>query len=319
MRRIILLNNEMFPDEFNKLNLTPPKGLSKVSYAENKIIEAINAYNPKMRVAGIDYVQVENYFDEYKKWKSSGVIARVLEISEDDKPFYESKGYSVNDYGGKTAAMHIEAYLFVTNVVAGARNAFVSQTVFPTLLEYASDYIEKPNYSIANHPFIFVNALERAQTAKMILRNMSSLYLMGMHYVEVFSASLDTATLPRELKAYLKEYASDFDSAYDPVNNKYENEYLIIDFNARRIQWKTDKMISELKKSARGFDFDGSREKFYWMETLPISVYAYKTDYKIDYSAYENFILSYDGKFSNNSDKFRRCKILLDYLKKYFV
>lgn len=319
MKRIVMLNSEMFPGEFKKLELTPPKGFSKESYAETKLMEAINAYNPKMSVSGIDYVKVEDFFDAYKKGKSNGVIIRICEIRDDEKTYFESRGYSINEYGGTLTAMHIEAYLFVTNVIAGTRNAFVSQTVFPTLLEYASDYIDKPNYSIANHPFIFVNALERAQTAKMILRNMSSLYLMEMHYVEAFSNSLDTKTIPKELKAYLKEYASDYDSAYDPVNNKYESDYLNISFDDKRIIWKTDKMVSELKVNARGVDFDGSREKFYWMETLPISVYAHKNAYKIDYSAYEKFIDDYDGKFSSNSDKFRRCKTLLYYLKKFFV
>ena len=46
------------------------------------------------------------------------------------------------------------------------RNAFVSQTVFPTLLDYAADHLQSPSYSIANHKFCFINILNKKLTSK---------------------------------------------------------------------------------------------------------------------------------------------------------
>ena len=79
--------------------------------------------------------------------------------------------------------------------------------MFPTLLEYAEEYMQSPSYTIANHKFCFINILDKTITANMILRHLASLCAAGMDYIEVFgNDSIDVKQIPKDLKAFLRIY-----------------------------------------------------------------------------------------------------------------
>ena len=212
-------------------------------------------------------------------------------------------------------------YLFVSGAVENTRTAFISQTVFPTLLEYAEEYLQSPSYSIANHKFCFINILNKTITSKMILRHLASLIVAGMEYVEVFNNdSILLSNIPKEMKQFLLEYASDYSNCYNSVTNIYDGDYYRVEFDNKLFVWKTDSMIAKLVlKNNNNVDFNGSAEKFYWIEVLPMALFAYNLGYEIDYSEYRNFVITYENRFSPTSEKFSRCKILLRYIKKYFI
>ncbi|MFP5453343.1 hypothetical protein [Parvimonas sp. G1604] len=321
MERIIILNNKQFPAGFNSVDVTPPAGVTKISYVENRMIAAVNSYNPKLKVNRIDYIDIKTQFPFYKKGNSNGVLVEEFEINPANRNTYLQNGCYVYSSGTKCICRRIMMYLFVSGAVENTRTAFISQTVFPTLLEYADDYLLSPSYSIANHKFCFINILNKTITATMILRHLSSLCSAGMEYVEIFNnRSIVPSAIPKDLKSFLQTYSPNYAGNYNVVTDTYEDDNYKIEFKNKEFTWKANPMVAKLiSKTATTVDFNGSAEKFYWIETLPMAIFAYKQGYLIDYSEYENFVTTYTGRFSASSDKFARCQTLLNYVKKYFI
>lgn len=322
MERILLLNNSQFPNTFNLISVTPPAGMTKIEYTENMMLAAINRYNPKLAVTGIEYGEIEKQFKNYKKGSYNGVLVEEAVINPAlAEVCRENEGYVYND-GAKCICRKIMMYVFVSGPDENTRTAFVSQTVFPTLLDYAEEYMQSPGYTIANHRFCFINILNKKLTANMILRHLASLFAAGMDYIEVFeNKSIDVNQIPKELKAFLEIYASNYTDKYNVAEDKYEDDNYRIEFSNKRFVWKTSLMAeTKLTKKTDGMlDFNGSSEKFYWIELLPMAILAYHQGYKVDYSEYLNFITEYKPKFSSNSKKFARCEVLLEYIEKYFI
>lgn len=320
MKRIILLDGRRYPSTFSSVDVTPPKGISKINYLETEIINSFNKYNPKLRVSNIEYLRIRDQFPSFIESRSNGLLVEEFEIKAVNRTKYTRNGCYVTVDGNRHICRRILMYLFISPTVEGTRTAFVSQTVFPTLLDYARDFIQSPSYSFANHKFCFINILNKRLNANMILRHIASLCVTEMDYVEVFNNnSLNISTIPKDLKSFLTNYSS-FSTHYNQQSDVYENDSYKIDFKNKIFRWKTDKMIGDLitDPSNQLVKFNGSNEKFYWIEVLPMAIFAYNQGYNIDYSNYENFIINYRGRFSNRSDKFERCEVLLSYIKKYF-
>lgn len=321
MKRILLLNDSEFPNRFNSVIVIPPSGITKIQYTENKIIDALNAYNPKLNVDKIEYLTIETQFPKFKNGKPNGVLIEEFEINSSLTKQYQSNGCYVYTNGGKNMCRRIMMYVFVSGADENTRTAFISQTVFPTLLDYADDYLSSPSYTIANHKFCFINILNKTITANMILRHLASLYAAGMDYVEVFNnGSIEPKKIPKNLKNFLKQYATDFDSKYNSITDIFEDDNYRIEFKNKLFVWKASHMAATkiVKKGAK-VDFQGSNEKFYWIETLPMAIFAYDLGFKIDYTDYRDFITAYKHKFSAKSEKFARCEVLLKYISKYFI
>lgn len=320
MERILILNDVRFPRALEKVNVSPPARISKTTYVESRIIDAVNKYNSKLDVKRIEYLNIETQFPYYKNGNSNGVIIEEFDILPSEQSRYIHNGCYIYTVGTRYLCRRIMLYIFVSGVGEAARNAFISQTVFPTLLEYADEFLQSPSYTIANHKFCFINILNKVLTAPMILRHLAGLCAAGMDYVEVFSSkSLNPAAIPADLKKFLEEYSSDFQGNYNALTNSYEDNHYFVDFKGKEIIWRTNSMISKLMTKGGITDFCGSGEKYYWIEILPVSILAYNLGYKVDYSEYVNFINTYKLRFSAISDKFRRCEVLQEYAKKYFV
>lgn len=325
MERIILLNDRQFPDAFLLAGVVPPAGVMKIPYVEQKIIQAVNTYNPKLQVQKIEYAAIEAQFPYYKKGKANGVLIEEFEIHPARSSVYRRNGCYVYTRGTKCMCRQILLYLFVSDAGEDTRNAFVSQTVFPTLLDYAADHLQSPSYSIANHKFCFINILNKKLTSKMILRHLAGLCAAGMEYVEVFGKdSVVPGDIPRGMKEFLARYASDYAAKYHAKTDVYEGEHYSVDFAKKTFVWKTASLLGDIipKRSAKkssAVDFNGSAEKFYWIEILPMAILAYKQGYKVDYSEYGKFVAAYRTRFSPKSEKFARCEVLLKYMEKFIV
>lgn len=320
MDRILLLNNQ-YPDRFNSISVTPPAGMIKSAYVEMKIVSSINKYNPKLNVTHIEYLDIETQFPSFIKGKANGVLVEEFDIDPRLEQQYRMKGCFVSTAGTRCICRKIIMYVFISDPTEDTRTAYISQTVFPTLIDYAKMYIDSPSYCIANHNFCFINIMNKQITAKMILRHLAGLCEAGMHYIDIFdNDSIDPRHLPLDLKSFLELYISDYSINYDSITNVYEDDNYRVEFNNRKFIWKATPMASRLVPQAGGYvGFKGSNEKFYWIELLPIALFAYNQGYIIDYTDYENFIANYRSQFPDSSEKFARCEILLRYIKKYFI
>lgn len=319
MKRIIILNDRQFPNGFNYVPVIPTEGITKVAYVEQKILDAVNSYNRKLNVQKIEYLPIEKQFPKYKKGKSNGVLIEEFDINPKESETYIRNGCYVYSLGARCLCRRILLFLFISGATENTRTAFISQTVFPTLIDYAGEFIDSPSYSIANHKFCFINILNKTITSNMILRHLASLCAAGMDYVEVFANSINPSLIPMDLKEFLKEYASKFIINYNDATQIYEDDNYKINFAKKIFIWKTSSMISKLIQKEGVLDFNGSAEKFYWIETLPMSLFAYKQGYTVDYTDYYNFVKTYKSKFSPSSEKFSRCEVLLSYIEKFFI
>lgn len=320
MKRILLLNDKQFPGLYASMNVTPPAGVTKAAYMEERILAAINAYYRNLNVTGIEYLAIESQFSHFKAGKSNGAIVEEFDIDPSLEKVYKDNGCHVDTTGNVCRCRRLMLYVFVSETVEKVRNAFVSQTVFPELLDYAEDYLDSPSYTIANHKFCFISILNKTITSPMILRHLASLCAAGMDFVEAFgNGSIIPSEIPKDLKRFLQLYSSGFPGKYDAAANTYEDEHYRIDFHAKVFTWKTAAMIARLVSKPTGtVDFNGSNEKFYWIETMPMALFAYNQGYKVDYAEFAAFIAKYRPLFSKASDKFARCEVLLQYAQKYF-
>ncbi len=320
MRSILLLNDGGFPAAFNDAIVIPPVGTSKVNHVEKLVIGALNKYNPKLKVDGIEYLKVENQFPYFKNGRSNGVIVEEFEINPKRAAAYAGNGCFVYMLGNLCLCRRVLMYVYVTPATEDARNAYVSQTVFPTLLDYANDYLASPSYSVANHKFCLINILNKRISSATIKRHLASLCAAGMDYVEVFNNySVVPSRIPNDLKAFLKMYSSDFNGGYNAAADEYEDENYKVNFTRKEFVWKAAQMAAtKLVRNANGImNFNGSAEKFYWIEVMPMAILAYKLGYKVNFDEYEVFINTYRGLFSPGSDKFARCECLLEYIRKF--
>lgn len=322
MERILLLNDSQFPKGFHSVVITPPAGMTKITYTENQMLAAINRYNPKLNVARIEYLAIEKQFSNYKKGASNGVLVEDFDINPALATAHRANGCYVYYIGGRCICRRIMMYVFISGADENTRTAFISQTVFPTLLDYAKEYMQSPSYTIANHKFCFINILNKKITANMILRHLTSLCAAGMDYIEVFeNGSIDVKQIPKDLKEFLRVYASDYAAEYNTSTDVYEDDNYRIEFQNKLFVWKAAFMAATklVPKTATTVDFNGSSEKFYWIETLPMAIFAYNQGYRVDYSDYSSFIAAYRPRFPNTSKKFARCEVLLEYIEKYFI
>ena len=324
MKRLLLLNEEQFPKDYDSIDVIPPREIGKKEYVERRILLALNQHNPKLNVTGIEYLPIETQFSNYKKGKRNGVLIEEFYINPELASVYKANGNFVTTIGDKCICRRIIMYIFISPAVENTRTAFISQTIFPSLLDYVAEYLTSPSYTIANHNFCFINILNKKITSSMISRHLASLCAAGMEYVEVFERkSIEVDSIPIDLLSFLQLYDPSFSTNYNTSTEIYENDNYRVNFCDRTFYWKASEMAkTKIIKDDRNpnmVQFQGSSEKFYWIETLPIALFAYNQGFVVDYSEYIDFINEYKSRFPETSGKFFRCKILLKYMKKYFV
>lgn len=319
MERKLIISNDSFPTDFNKIDVTPPSGLTKQQHIEQSILSCINNYNPKLEVTCIIYDNLAVQFSHVKSGKYTGAIVEDLEIENSLEETYKNKGYYTFKTETQTYARRILLYVFMSPADESGRNGFVSQTIFPTILDYMENNLDSPSYTIAEHKFLFINIINKQITANMILRHIAGMYLIGVDYIETFTNSIDVKSLPKDILEFLKLFDTDFHSNYDALSKIYENDYYKIIFSNKKFIIKANKLIADTITINGRTDFKGSSEKFYWIEVYPLVILAYNLGYSIDYSEYTNYCTSYRTRFSTRSEKFSRCETLLKYFKKYMM
>ena len=208
----------------------------------------------------------------------------------------------VNEFEG---VQHVLAYVFFTTNEVGSRNSLVSQSIFPDLIKATELLINSPSFTLLNHPIYYINVIDDSISANTILRDFALLSASGFHYIELFQHNvIDITKIPQDINKFVKKY-------YDDA--AIEKKHFELNETAKTFKIKV--IISDLLNGSQD-DFNGSEEKFFWTQILFISIIAAKSGFQIDFDEYENFINTYEPRFSTGSKKMLRCKTILNYLKK---
>ena len=232
---------------------------------------------------------------------------KIQSVEEDDlktKHNLEQKRTAiiVNEFEG---VQNVLAYVFFTTDVIGSRNSLVSQSIFPDLVKATGLLINSPSFALLNHPIYYINVINDSISANTILRDFALLSASGFNYVELFHHNvIDITKIPQGINKFVKKY-------YDDAG--IERKHFELNETAKTFKIKV--IISDLLNDSED-DFNGSEEKFFWTQILFISIIAAKSGFQIDFVEYENFINTYEPRFSTGSKKMLRCKTILNYLKK---
>lgn len=314
MVRKLILSDSGFPAKFNSSNISPPSGISKQQHIENKIIEKINNYNPKLKVFNIEYLKIVEQFPDLDfLGKYSGVLVEDIEIEQAQEEDYRNREYFVWESGNQYYARKIIIHVFIADLQSFGRSSFC-QLFFPVLIDFMKLYYSSPSFLIANHPIYFIN-LEPKDYPESIIKQTAGTVVSDIEYLEVFNTNSKLAFVPDDIRQYLNIFEEDFISS----SSIYSSDNFEIDMLNKIAKIKTTKLIVgdylEIKTNGK-YDFIGSSEKFYWIEILPIIFLSIKNGYTIDYTDLEVFYYSNKSLFSLNSDKIERFLILINFVKK---
>lgn len=249
---------------------------------EAPLINLLNTKNPKLMVSAVEYVDIKSEF--MLTQKRTGVI-----VDE--------------DISGKS----IIAYVFLSPEEEDGGNSFVGQTIFPDLIDRMELYINSPTFTMLNHPIYFINMAKTAIGRESTKRDFSFLCSIGIHYLEL-NNNLDIKIndIPKQLSKFHEECVTNKN-----LSSKYYDYNAITNTLKIVIPQELNVLVN-----ASGTDFKGSSEKFFWTEVLSISIIGMKSGCLLNFDQLGTFISRYENTFSPNSEKMRRCKVLLKYLEK---
>jgi hypothetical protein len=199
----------------------------------------------------------------------------------------------------------ILAYLFFSSDAEGAGNTFVAQTIFPDLLDSMERLLKSPSFETLNHPIYFINMVDQIIQRSSTKRDFAFLCAMGIHYLELYNyQNINIDNIPRDLDDFHQKYV---------IGQGLTGKYYTYNKTAKTLTIVLP--INDLLNTNQD-DFNGSSEKFFWTEVLSISILAIKSGYQLNFQELESFINNYESVFSAGSKKMKRCKTLLEYLKK---
>jgi hypothetical protein len=318
MNRKLILSNSGFPGKFESSSVPFPSiPALKKQYIEEKIIDAINIYNPKLKISAIDYVaNIEEQFPHLDFFgQYIGIIVEDIEITELEQDEYNERQYYVWEFNNKYYARKIIIHVFIADLQSVGRNTFC-QAFFPELVDFMHLYQSSPSFSIANCPVYFIN-FESGNYPDSIVKQTAGLIASGIEYIDVFNENDNLSQVPKNIKHYLNKFEDGFTTTTATML-LYSSDFFEIDVLNKITKIKTDKLVlgEYLEIKNGNHDFKGSSEKFYWMEILPIVFLSIENGYKIDYTLLEDFYTTNQPSFSPRSSKIERFLFLIQFIEK---
>ena len=314
----ILLNSKAFPNNLSNI-VTPEEVLEdqKISWVEQKIISAINQKNPKLKILNIEYCDISARFPDFLDSNYAGLIVEEFKISLEQEQYYRCRNYFVYSCDDGVFAQRPWIYIITTSATEPGRNVFVSQSIFPTLIDYMSKFLETPCYEVANHPIYFLNIVNKQVVAQSIIKPIHALALMNVCYIDVFNSTRNVSNKTLSLKEYVVKFDA---SNYNEEHQLYTSAKFDLDFKNKKFKIKTQDLITGgyLVQKSSYIDFNGSSEKFYWMEILPVTIKAFEEKFDIDYNDFKTFCQR-KSEFSPSSSKFSRFETILSFIKKLYL
>lgn len=317
MQYKVFLEQKGFPDNFKNVEITLPKGINnKVTFIESSFLTSLNSYNAKLNIKSIDYVSLEDIFPNFESCQYAGAIVEEHSITEQQISRYKND-FVIKNKDNNIYAYKILCYLFFAQSAVDSRNIFISQCIFPAIINYLEKFIDSPSYTIADHPIYIVNIANEKHTANTLLKRIASLISSGFGYIDIWrNESIDGNIIPKDLTSFIQTY----EKSYQQGTNLFSTNCYSIDFLNKKVIIEVKKLVvGEYLTNKNGkYGFVGSYEKFYWMDLLPIIIIAVNSGFEIDTSKLEQFIKNTETNFGNNK-KFRRFKMLLCYINKINV
>ena len=323
MRRFILLNSKKYPEDFSNVRINLAAEINKQEFIENKIVERVNKYNPKLNIENIEYMPMPNIQARFPKIQDSvhaGGIIEERSINVSEIEYYEERGWFCESRDDSYFAYYLLMYVFISHPIEEWRDSFISQTFFPAFSGYMNNMLSSSSITIADKPILYINIVFDKITALDILRPLVFLIGSGqLEYCEVFSTPITPDILPTEMKEYIRRYSIDFTSLYNASDDKYSDDYVSIDFARKELTIKSEK-INEITRiennKVKIIGSEGSSEKFYLKEIIPAVYLAKKFDYSINISQYSLYIDNYTHSNYSYTQKMDRMIQLLAYLRK---
>lgn len=313
--RVLLLNNQNYPDSFYKHDIDEKDKFSKQDRLEKLITFRLNEYNYKLNIKKVIYGDISDVFKKTKVFVSK-YVGFLLEIDEklldeitDKNNFIEVQEDFLEE------KLDIIGYVFLSINFEQSRNILFTQSIFPELIDYTELYLDSPSYRPINKPVYVINMIKKEITAKSLIRRMVLMRMSGINFINIFNKELDKFKVPETFIEFIKLYETGNRLSSE---NIFQTEYYTVDLINKKFKLEIEGLLKTfIYNEDRGYnDFKGSSEKFYWMEIMPITIFAFKLEYDIDISLLKTFFEKYDKTFSENSKKFYRCKVLYKYFQK---
>lgn len=309
---ILVISNHQYPQKFDEYNITTTNGQNKIDFIESKLLEIINSHNKKLNVEKIEYADIGGIYKNVHDSQNVSLIVEEQTHKNSERDLYENDGYTIIDSDDETfIARRILVYVIMSPIVEGGRNTLISQQLFPIVIDYMYDYINSPSFAIANHPFMFINLLQKTTTSNTIARKLAGTIAMGFDYVTLYDRCLNFEPEELTLKKYICDYYT-----YNQTDT-FETPNFDINFQNKTMKIKTNELSTNkyLKIREDGYiDFNGSSEKFYWMELIPTLFLSIKEGFNVDYKDLVTFYNEYSTKFTTRSDKIERFNKLIKFI-----
>jgi hypothetical protein len=325
--RKLLLQDGSYQTKFNKIDVTPPTGVSKLEYIETKLLQEINNKNPRLNILAIEYLDINNEFTGFIGGTYSALIIDEENIPSIPTSIIDDSRY-FTDAIGNVIRQRIMAYVFTSPATKDeGRNITVAQDIFPRLLDYIDQYINSPSYTYANHPFYYISLMTPSgQLQASLLSNYARLNQLDFEYIELFPTGVNFSKMPRDVEGaidFIANLPRSRKTISDvQVTDEYEfdviNKKLTILSGTLLVNLTHNNFGKKVERTRRGnAGFKGSEEKFYWLDVLSMFELALRNNYEIDYSQLWDWYNQNQRVNSfGNGDKFPRFESLLKYFDK---
>ena len=83
------------------------------------------------------------------------------------------------------------AYVFLSPTKEEGRNVLFTQSLFPALIDIVEQGLPGPSYSVANHPMVSINLVNKEITAASLIKRLNSFQAAGIQVVEPFYETVE--------------------------------------------------------------------------------------------------------------------------------
>lgn len=277
------------------------------------VLTALNTYNPMLKVERILSFPGGSSFAIAERADSK----RFALVAEPRSPLHAGQAFGPDEgtaesEDGEAVLYKAVLYVLVSPSSLAGRNIFATQTIFPALCALITEMLDAPGLAFSAHPVYFLD-LSAGELPTSVRRSLMLFAAMGMGYLSAHRDGLDAAAVPRRLDELL---ASTGDQ------QRGGRRYYSIDAERRALKFSSDQfvpgaLLHETSTPVR-WAYNGSSDKFYWSEVVPIAVVAAHSGYKVDSSDVVTYLetVKSESEGRRMSEKYQRTVALFKYIQK---